>query len=57
LRELKASATMGLEGGWRQRPRYGEQVDPTRAVERKPASAAALEKYLGSGPTDPPDPP
>ncbi len=44
-----AGATMEFEGSWRQHPRYGEQFDATRAVERKPASAAALEKYLGSG--------
>lgn len=44
-----AGATMEFEGSWRQHPRYGEQFSATRAVERKPASAAALEKYLGSG--------
>jgi len=44
-----AGATMEFEGSWRQHPRYGEQFDAMRAVERKPASAAALEKYLGSG--------
>lgn len=44
-----AGATMEFEGGWQQHPRYGEQFSATHAVERKPASAAALEKYLGSG--------
>jgi exodeoxyribonuclease V alpha subunit len=44
-----AGATMEFRGTWQQHPRYGEQLRCTHAVERKPASAAALEKYLGSG--------
>jgi len=44
-----AGASMEFRGSWQQHPRYGEQFQCTRAIERKPASAAALEKYLGSG--------
>jgi exodeoxyribonuclease V alpha subunit len=44
-----AGATMEFRGSWRQHPRYGEQFECRQAIERKPASAAALERYLGSG--------
>lgn len=44
-----AGATMEFRGSWRQHPRYGEQFECSQAIERKPASAAALERYLGSG--------
>jgi exodeoxyribonuclease V alpha subunit len=42
-------ASMEFHGNWQTHPRYGEQFRSTRALERKPASAAALERYLGSG--------
>ncbi len=44
-----AGATMEFTGNWVDHPRFGRQFKARFAVERKPASAAALEKYLGSG--------
>ena len=44
-----AGATMEFEGAWTVHPKFGRQFKATKAVERKPATAAALEKYLGSG--------
>lgn len=44
-----AGATMEFYGNWTHHPKYGEQFKAVRAIEQKPASANALEKYLGSG--------
>ncbi|WP_163336188.1 AAA family ATPase [Desulfopila sp. IMCC35008] len=44
-----AGATMEFEGAWSVHPKFGRQFKAVKAVEKKPASAAALEKYLGSG--------
>lgn len=44
-----AGATLEFSGAWTMHPQYGRQFRATQAIERKPASAAALEKYLGSG--------
>jgi len=44
-----AGATMEFQGAWTHHPQFGRQFKATKAVEKKPASAAALEKYLGSG--------
>jgi exodeoxyribonuclease V alpha subunit len=44
-----AGATMEFRGAWTVHPRYGRQFQAREAVERKPATAAALERYLGSG--------
>jgi exodeoxyribonuclease V alpha subunit len=44
-----AGATMEFQGAWTTHPRFGRQFKAVKAVEKKPASAAALEKYLGSG--------
>lgn len=44
-----AGATLEFQGEWQQHPRFGEQFKAQNAIERKPASASALEKYLGSG--------
>jgi exodeoxyribonuclease V alpha subunit len=44
-----AGATMEFEGEWMQHPKYGEQFKSQNSFERKPASASALEKYIGSG--------
>lgn len=44
-----AGATMHFKGAWTQHPKYGRQFKAKEAVEKKPASAGALEKYLGSG--------
>ena len=44
-----AGATMEFWGAWSHHPKHGEQFKAERSVEKKPASAAALEQYLGSG--------
>lgn len=44
-----AGATMKFVGSWGQHPKFGRQFTAISAEEKKPASAAALEKYLGSG--------
>ncbi len=44
-----AGATMEFHGAWTMHPQFGRQFKATEAIEKKPASAAALEKYLGSG--------
>ncbi len=44
-----AGATMDFYGEWTHHPNYGLQFKATRAIERKPATLNALEKYLGSG--------
>jgi len=44
-----AGATMKFSGNWSNHPKFGKQFTATSAEERKPATAAALEKYLGSG--------
>lgn len=44
-----AGATMEFHGAWTIHPKFGRQFKATDAFERKPATAAALEKYLGSG--------
>ena len=44
-----AGATMEFVGAWVQHPKFGRQFKARFATELKPASAGALEKYLGSG--------
>ena len=44
-----AGATMEFHGAWTVHLKFGRQFRATKAVERKPATTAALEKYLGSG--------
>ncbi len=44
-----AGATMEFRGSWVVHSRFGRQFQADEAIEKKPASAAALEKYLGSG--------
>jgi exodeoxyribonuclease V alpha subunit len=44
-----AGATMEFHGAWTIHPRHGRQFKAVQAVEKKPATGAALEKYLGSG--------
>ncbi len=44
-----AGATMEFRGSWVHHPQFGRQFKATHAVEKKPASVGALEKYLGSG--------
>ncbi|MBF0471494.1 MAG: AAA family ATPase [Gammaproteobacteria bacterium] len=47
--QVFAGATMEFEGNWTTHPKFGRQFKASKATEKKPASAAALEKYLGSG--------
>ena len=44
-----AGATMEFHGIWTVHPKFGRQFRATKAIEKKPATTAALEKYLGSG--------
>ncbi|WP_347160353.1 SF1B family DNA helicase RecD2 [Pontibacter chitinilyticus] len=44
-----AGATVDFYGEWTNHPSYGLQFKASAVVERKPATANALEKYLGSG--------
>ena len=44
-----AGATMCFKGAWTISSKYGRQFRAREAVEKKPASAASIEKYLGSG--------
>jgi len=44
-----AGATMEFRGAWTIDPKYGRQFKATEAIEKKPATTAAIEKYLGSG--------
>ncbi|MGV3586961.1 MAG: AAA family ATPase [Adhaeribacter sp.] len=44
-----AGATIDFYGEWTTHPSYGLQFKASKAIERKPATAHALEKYLGSG--------
>ncbi len=44
-----AGATMKFFGSWAEHATYGRQFKALRADEQKPATAAGLEKYLGSG--------
>ncbi|MCB2216980.1 MAG: AAA family ATPase [Desulfobulbaceae bacterium] len=44
-----AGATMEFRGAWVVNPQYGRQFKASEAIEKKPATTGALEKYLGSG--------
>lgn len=44
-----AGATMEFRGAWTVDPKYGRQFKATEAIEKKPATTASIEKYLGSG--------
>jgi len=44
-----SGATMKFVGNWNNHPKFGRQFTASRAEEQKPATSAALEKYLGSG--------
>jgi exodeoxyribonuclease V alpha subunit len=47
--QVFAGATMEFHGAWTVHPQFGRQFKAVRAIEKKPATTAALEKYLGSG--------
>jgi exodeoxyribonuclease V alpha subunit len=44
-----AGATMEFMGSWIIDGRYGRQFKASKAIEKKPATTASIEKYLGSG--------
>ena len=44
-----AGATMEFRGAWTIDQKYGRQFKATEAIEKKPATTASIEKYLGSG--------
>ena len=44
-----AGATMEFIGAWTIDGKYGRQFKASKAVEKKPATTASIEKYLGSG--------
>lgn len=44
-----AGATMEFKGNWTNHPVYGKQFKAVDALEKKPATVGALEKYIGSG--------
>ncbi|MBM9613956.1 AAA family ATPase [Desulfobulbus rhabdoformis] len=47
--KVYAGATMEFTGAWGQHPKFGRQFKAKYATELRPATAGALEKYLGSG--------
>lgn len=47
--QVFAGATMEFRGSWSVHPQFGRQFKAVQAIEKKPATTAALEKYLGSG--------
>lgn len=44
-----AGATMAFTGAWTINGKYGRQFKANQAIEKKPATTASIEKYLGSG--------
>lgn len=44
-----AGATMEFYGEWRHHAKFGRQFHANKVVEKRPATSASLEKYLGSG--------
>ena len=44
-----AGSTMEFFGAWTHHSQFGRQFKADQAIEKKPATSAALEKYLGSG--------
>ena len=49
LLEMNAGESLRLHGGWATHPRYGRQFQVERYTTMLPATAAGIEKYLGSG--------
>ena len=47
--QVFAGATMEFRGAWTVHPQFGRQFRADKATLKKPATTAALEKYLGSG--------
>ncbi|MDC0253765.1 AAA family ATPase [Bacteriovoracales bacterium] len=44
-----AGASLQFFGSWTHHKKFGEQFNAEKIIEKKPASTAAIEKYLGSG--------
>ena len=44
-----AGSSMEFHGTWTHHPQHGDQFKAERAIEIKPATNSALERYLGSG--------
>ena len=44
-----AGATVEFTGEWILHQKFGRQFKATKAVEKKPATTASIEKYIGSG--------
>ena len=44
-----AGATMEFTGQWVMNAKFGRQFRAIKAVEKKPATTASIEKYIGSG--------
>lgn len=44
-----AGCSMEFTGNWVTHPKYGKQFKATLAIEKKPATLGAMEKYIGSG--------
>jgi len=49
LLEVSAGESLRLHGQWTSHPRFGRQFQVERYVTVLPATAAGIEKYLGSG--------
>ena len=47
--QVFAGSSMQFWGKWIKHPKHGDQFQCEKCLELKPASAGALEKYLGSG--------
>jgi exodeoxyribonuclease V alpha subunit len=47
--QVFAGATMEFHGAWTFHKQFGRQFKADVAIEKKPATTGALEKYLGSG--------
>lgn len=44
-----AGATIEFQGAWSIDPKFGRQFKASSVMEKKPATTASIEKYLGSG--------
>ncbi len=47
--DVYAGAFVEFKGIWINHPKFGRQFKASQSLEKKPASIAALERYLGSG--------
>ncbi|MEK7432388.1 MAG: AAA family ATPase [Cyanobacteriota bacterium] len=47
--QIVAGESMEFYGNWTTHPKFGKQFKADKCISKKPASANALEKYLGSG--------